>query len=420
MTKHHQHLMFGLAVGICATAVTFYASKQIWSAPPDSPYLPGETLAPSCAPGSTNCTVVPPAASGANADITSLAALASLSVSGNDASMPVASFSFDGTVPEFLGAVLAVDAVTASGGGLAGVYTTITPAPAAEEVLPTFGFFSVLSDDEPGYADVRPFMVLAVGEDLPLATSAYRGWGEFVAYSGDIEVDAPAPVMIDGNPRRPWVKGVNVEIRDISEGGNYPESIEGAHFSVSGSHADTSVVGMTLASRGAYTGDVGLRVHGSVQDGNVPAWNRGVEFFGVETELYSFETLTMHGREGFEWMTDEGTLVSSLPQRILVTHGAQADQAYQYDTPSEGGTVAVNPGVRRLIVDPAGPLENLTVIFPANPVDGQLVTVTFTQDIDNTIFDTPGASFGSIAHDHPLFGATFLYVESVNTWFVTD
>lgn len=46
-----------------------------FATPPDSPYTPGATLSPSCAPGSTNCSVTTPAVSGANSDITSLSGL---------------------------------------------------------------------------------------------------------------------------------------------------------------------------------------------------------------------------------------------------------------------------------------------------------------------------------------------------------
>ncbi len=46
-----------------------------FATPPTSPYTPGETLAPSCSPGDTNCTVTAPATSGANSNITSLSGL---------------------------------------------------------------------------------------------------------------------------------------------------------------------------------------------------------------------------------------------------------------------------------------------------------------------------------------------------------
>ncbi len=47
----------------------------VFASPPDSAYIPGQTLNPSCAPGAANCTVTVPAVSGANADITSLSGL---------------------------------------------------------------------------------------------------------------------------------------------------------------------------------------------------------------------------------------------------------------------------------------------------------------------------------------------------------
>lgn len=56
-------------IGIVLSGLTAFA------VPPTSKYAPGATLTPNCLPGSTNCTIVPLAASGANTDITSLASL---------------------------------------------------------------------------------------------------------------------------------------------------------------------------------------------------------------------------------------------------------------------------------------------------------------------------------------------------------
>ena len=41
-------------------AISILLCHSAKAAPPDSPYLPGETLDPACSPGETNCTVVPP------------------------------------------------------------------------------------------------------------------------------------------------------------------------------------------------------------------------------------------------------------------------------------------------------------------------------------------------------------------------
>jgi len=75
-TKFYVTLLTVTAVVL--TGAVFYA----FATPPGSPYAPGETLIPTCAPGSLNCTVTAPAISGANSDITSLTGLTTaLSVS---------------------------------------------------------------------------------------------------------------------------------------------------------------------------------------------------------------------------------------------------------------------------------------------------------------------------------------------------
>jgi len=45
---------------IILVEISFLLFHFAKAAPPDSPYLPGETLDPNCSPGETNCTVVPP------------------------------------------------------------------------------------------------------------------------------------------------------------------------------------------------------------------------------------------------------------------------------------------------------------------------------------------------------------------------
>jgi hypothetical protein len=56
------------------------------AAPPGSPFNLGETLDPACAPGDPNCTVVAPAASGDNSDITQLDAVNEMWVGADEAS----------------------------------------------------------------------------------------------------------------------------------------------------------------------------------------------------------------------------------------------------------------------------------------------------------------------------------------------
>ncbi|HTW96050.1 MAG TPA: GDSL-type esterase/lipase family protein, partial [Candidatus Methylomirabilis sp.] len=66
-----------LVVGL-ASYFSFFFVLKVLASPPTSRYLIGETLEPSCAPGSDNCTIVSLAESGTNYDLTSL-----LGVSGS-------------------------------------------------------------------------------------------------------------------------------------------------------------------------------------------------------------------------------------------------------------------------------------------------------------------------------------------------
>lgn len=82
--RHSGQLL--LAAIIIAASTFIYSAR---SAPPGSRYNLGETLAPTCAPGSPNCSVVTPAASGANSDITSMNALTSVGIGDPSPASPL-------------------------------------------------------------------------------------------------------------------------------------------------------------------------------------------------------------------------------------------------------------------------------------------------------------------------------------------
>lgn len=74
MQKKHTVLLSVLCLSLLIAGST-YISIQLSTAeaaPPTSRYEPGETLSPDCPPGNANCSVVPPARSGVNNDITDL------------------------------------------------------------------------------------------------------------------------------------------------------------------------------------------------------------------------------------------------------------------------------------------------------------------------------------------------------------
>ena len=65
-----------LKVSVLVVTILTGAIYQIaFATPPSTPYAPGETISPTCTPGSSNCTVKPYAVSGANSDITSVSGL---------------------------------------------------------------------------------------------------------------------------------------------------------------------------------------------------------------------------------------------------------------------------------------------------------------------------------------------------------
>lgn len=87
----------------------------------------------------------------------------------------------------------------------------------------------------------------------------------------------------------------------------------------------------------------------------------------------------------------------------------------QYAQPTTGQTVTANAGVNALFLDPAGTLVALTVVLPANPVDGQVFMMGASQIITSlTITGTIVGTLTTLA----LGGfARFCYSGSASKWF---
>ena len=56
-------------------------------------------------------------------------------------------------------------------------------------------------------------------------------------------------------------------------------------------------------------------------------------------------------------------------------------RTYQYATPVTGSTVTLNPFTGSLLLNPAGTIAALTVVFPATPFDGEPLTIATTQTL---------------------------------------
>ncbi|MEK7635615.1 MAG: hypothetical protein AAB405_00830, partial [Patescibacteria group bacterium] len=77
-TLWRNFLKINLELLTALVAIILGGGILAFATPPASPYTPGETLSPNCSPTSTNCTVVTPAFSGANSDITSISGLTTM------------------------------------------------------------------------------------------------------------------------------------------------------------------------------------------------------------------------------------------------------------------------------------------------------------------------------------------------------
>jgi len=77
---------------------------------------------------------------------------------------------------------------------------------------------------------------------------------------------------------------------------------------------------------------------------------------------------------------------------------------------------AIAPGV---IVAPNGPLKEVTIIFPVNVGDGQVMFLSFTQDVDNLVFTNAKFANGSTLGPKVKAGdtITLFYHEATNKWF---
>ena len=97
--------------------------------------------------------------------------------------------------------------------------------------------------------------------------------------------------------------------------------------------------------------------------------------------------------------------------------GPVAIETSDYQTPSTGDTV--NISAENTVIDPAGPLDSLTINLPSPSYDGQMIRASVTQTI-TTLSIT--ASSGSIGPAQPTTispgqGISWIYIWSQMTWY---
>ena len=94
--------------------------------------------------------------------------------------------------------------------------------------------------------------------------------------------------------------------------------------------------------------------------------------------------------------------------------------SYVYAVPTNGATETAVTGQTKYQFNPAGALTTLNVVLPNAPVDGQTFEIRSSQDITTLNVTAPGGTTVN-GSGFTLGGGgslSYLYVQSVNTWFV--
>ena len=243
-------------------AIFLLTLNLVKAAPPDSPYLPGETLDPNCAPGETNCTVVPPVLSTRKISTT-------LPLSGGgdlsaDRTLKIPGLSSLGS-PNFL------VGVTPSGGGweykqLLGTSNQISVSFSTGSIVlslpqdihtaasPTFAGLALSGGNLLQTLNPNPVLVGSV------VTSTYLGGGEGVYVSGEYAYVASyfsdSLTIIDiSDPTNPTIVGSVIDSTNINAGSSV--HVAGQYAYVTGEQSDSlAVVDVSNPSNPTVVGSI--------------------------------------------------------------------------------------------------------------------------------------------------------------------
>lgn len=141
--------------------------------------------------------------------------------------------------------------------------------------------------------------------------------------------------------------------------------------------------------------------------------------------------------ETFAYFLFEDPLTTELPtplanDRIAVARGPAGSEttywmalgsvplaSYVYAEPTDGATETAVEGQVKYQFNPAGALATLNVVLPPNPVDGATFQIRSSRDISTLNVTSGGASVNGSGYVLAGGGSVeYLYVQSVNTWFV--
>lgn len=114
----------------------------------------------------------------------------------------------------------------------------------------------------------------------------------------------------------------------------------------------------------------------------------------------------------------DAALVPYLTQASAETTYSPKNRVVQYETPGVGDTVVVNSDTDYLILDPAGPLANVTLDFPTEPADQKRFTVASTRNMNSLSINTGTKTIKNAVNNMSGGGAfEYMFRGNSNAWF---
>jgi hypothetical protein len=286
----------------------------------------------------------------------------------------------------------------------------------------TIGSVTVKNHSNPSYGDLTGLNVadnMTIGKITvidpdftnPLGvTGSYVGFSSTTFNVGSLVIVRPRIVNLDATTNYSLFGGFTANGGTLGSIVIDNPSI-GAHCKLidNEAYAPTGIVSLTI--RDAYnlpsTNPVSLAAGSwDVKWIGGSASNPVFNFFGSDNITLSFSNISNTSAQLFQNVEANLTLIN--PENYL---------APQRVTPSTSGTVSTYnmAGYQRLIVAPAGTIAALTLDLPANPINGEVLEMTFTQAV--TALTVSGGTMTGIGSGVAAgFGGKWIYSASDSKW----
>jgi hypothetical protein len=162
---------------------------------------------------------------------------------------------------------------------------------------------------------------------------------------------------------------------------------------------------------GSNITDIATRLHNNLQ--GLQGGTSG-EMYHLTAAQYSALTAGPHNNlSGLQGGT------SGEYYHLTANETRNARNTIEYITPATGFSQTITNTTTFLVIEPTGTLATGTVIMPASPVDGQVVTLTTTQTI-TTLTHNPNTGQtlkGALTTITANSNAAWIYKTSTTTWY---